>query len=257
MKTTIKFEDYEALVSNIIKCFKKECYEILRSHKEFTEKYDKMFSIEARPSALIFVEDEILSQNKKDKDGKRIGWKEPMFSKKDIINTYNKEIYERQNTPAKAYCSYIFDDEGNAVIKELRIQLNYDFLNATVLSNLYRITEYYDVVIKSWAQHECGHILDYIISFDGLSKKVIDKEENEIIKARKAYSKWWKDNRDKNGNLTPELETQRLKMYFEIPCEAKADMLGGVDREKVIAYTLKNKNRRVVTVMKSKTVKMK
>ena len=150
--------------------------------------------------------------------------------------------------------SYAFED-GKLVIKQLEIVLNYDILIKDVLLNLYRINDYYEIVIRTWARHEAGHILDYIMSFAGQSPSKVNKLNSESDKARREYHKWFKTMLGKDAFLPPELERQRLEMYFEIPCEARADQLGGVDRIKAIDYSMADSGKRVIATLKSKTVK--
>ena len=255
MKTTIKFDDFKNVTNAIIHGFIDTVNEVLNARPDvFTEDYKKIFSCHACPSDLIFMEDEILSVKTR-AEKKRSKWEEKVFSRKDLAEIYNKgNATERANTPAKAHMSYAFE-EGKLVIKQLEVVLNLDILVKDVLLNLYRINDYYETIIRTWAKHEAGHILDYIMSYAGQSPSKVGKLNSESDKARREYHKWFKEMLGKDAFLPPELEKQRLEMYFNIPCEARADILGGVDRNTAIEFSMADSGKRVIATFKSKTVK--
>lgn len=255
MKTTIKFDDFKNITNAIIHGFCETVNETLASRPEvFTEEYKKIFSCNACPSDLIFVEDEVLSKKIKNDKGEEAAWEDKVYSRKDIAVIYNKgDLLARDNTPAKAHMGYTFED-GKLVIKRLEVVLNYDILVKDVLLNLYRINDYYEKVIRTWAKHEAGHILDYILSFVDKTPAQVKKLDGESAKARKEYSKWFKTALGKERCLPPELERQRLEMYFNIPCEARADILGGVDRNGCIDFSMADFGKRVIATIKSKSV---
>lgn len=255
MKTTIKFDDFKSVTNAIIHGFCDTVKETLNARPEvFTEEFQKIFSCNACSSDLIFVEDEILSKKVKNDKGEPANWEDKVFSRKDIAVIYNKgDILTRDNTPAKAHMGYTFE-EGKLVIKRLEVVLNLDTLVKDVLLNLYRINDYYETVIRTWAKHEAGHILDYILSFVGKTPAQVKKLDGESNKARKEYTKWYKTMLGKENFLPPELERQRLEMYFNIPCEARADILGGVDRKKSIDFSMADSGKRIIATIKSKSV---
>lgn len=256
-KTVIKFEDFRSVIGSCIAFLKEETCAKLNEHSDvFTDKYKKMFDVAVIPSALMFTEDELLHVPRKDKDGNKVKWEDVTYSKKEIASIYNKGIPERMRTPAKAHMEYAFNDQGLLEIKGLYITINLDILKTEILTNLYDINRFIDITLKGWVHHECGHILDYILSYEGKKRSVVDKLNKEDSKARKEYNAWIKSVMPKGSKfLPPELDRQRINMYFTIPCEARADTLGGVDRNKIIDYMFEDDKYRIIATIKSKTVK--
>lgn len=257
-KVSIKFEDFKTVVNACAKYLSDEINRTLDSRPDiFTAKHRKIFSSAVLPSALLFTEDELLFVSRKNKDGEKVKWDEPTYSKKEIAHIYNQGRVERQRTPAKANMAYKFVD-GKLQITDLSISVNYDILKTDILLNLYRINDFVECALKTWARHEAGHILDYILSYEGKPKSVLDKSVREENKAQKEYKAWIKSVMPKGQLLLPpELERQRVDMYFNMPQEARADILGGVDRRKANDFMFNQDGYRIVATIKSKPVKIK
>lgn len=81
-------------------------------------------------------------------------------------------------------------------------------------------------------RHELGHMLDFM--------QFIDCDENDYIRARAeqdAYDReYWEWVNDHMKDTTQE---ERLRRYYNIPCEAIANKLGGVDTDELIDVELK------------------
>ena len=253
-KITIRFDDLTHLYESCSNYLKAETMRTLESHPDiFTKKYQKMFDVSILTSVLMFTEEEILNKQFKDKDGKNLSWKEKVYSKNDIADIYNKGITDRLCTPAKAHMRY-YETDGKIDIQDLYITINADILKKAILRNLWRMIEFQDVLLKSWARHEAGHILDYILT-DGTSVK----EHNKVCRiddaAKKKLKNWRKSVMPKGKIYLPDdLEAQYSKMYFECPSEARADTLGGVDRQAVLEFE-KAEKYVVSATIKSKIVK--
>lgn len=254
---TTTFDDFRHVIESCCNYLRRMCTETLESHPDiFTEKYKKIFHVDIIPAALMFVEDELLNKKMLDKDGKKIPWKELAFSKQDIAKIYNAGVSDRLVTPAKAHMSANYDDKGIVQITDLCISINYDILKSHILRNLYRICDFQDIILKSWAQHEAGHILDYILSYDGQPKSRLEKDNKIAAKAIKEHKAWIKSVMPKGSIVLPEdLEKQRIKQYFEMPQESRADQLGGVDRQKVTDWQFLEKEYRITATIKCKKVK--
>jgi hypothetical protein len=258
-KFTIHFEDFECVIESTAAFIKNEIMDVLNSRPDiFTEKYQKMFSIDILPSALMFTEDELLTRPMKTAEGKTAGWKDKAFSKEEIAKIYNSDKGDRHSTPAKAHMRWKNND-GILEISDMYIAINYDILKISVLRHLYDIIRYQDIVLRSWARHEAGHILDYIMLFDGKPVSVIKKDDKICNKAKKELNEFKKSvGYDTNKKaLTREVDRQLEEMYFNMPQEARADTLGGVDRKKVIDYCFEyaDKDMKVIATIKSKIVK--
>lgn len=238
----MKIYNYQHFMRNVIQAFKDEALKVLKSFPEFTEEYEKIFHVEAVPSAVIFIEDEVINiKNKKN------------FTRKFIINTYNDGILMRATTPCKAHMYSKTDDKGNIKIVELCIRINYDVLLVDAIKHLHEITEYINVVIKDHARHEAGHIIDYIKTYPGQPVEKLQKDTEQYVKDSNEWLEWWKTISD-NGTkrLTKEQDKERLLKYFSMPTEALADKYGGVNREKNIDYVLSKVDQVVDIVIKSK-----
>ena len=257
-KLSITFEDFRSVINACAKILRDEVYKTLDAHPDvFTPRHRKMFEVAILPSALVFTEDELLYVHRKNKDGEKVKWDEVTYSKKEIAQIYNKGRVERMRTPAKANMSYKFED-GKLIITDLYISVNYDVLKTDLLLNLYRVNDFVECALKTWARHEAGHILDYILSYEGKPRSVLDKSLREEKKAQKEYNNWTKSVMPKGEILLPpELEKQRVDMYFNMPQEARADMLGGVDRRKANEFMFNQDGYRIVATIKSKPVKIK
>lgn len=240
----MKIHNYQYFMRSVIAAFRDEALKVLKSFPEFTEEYEKIFHVEAVPSAVVFIEDEIINSNHDKKN----------FSRKFIINTYNDGILMRATTPCKAHMYSKTDDKGKIKIVELVIRINYDVLLVDALKHLHEINQYINVVIKDHARHEAGHIIDYIKRYEGQSPELLKKDTEQYIKDSNEWLDWWKSISD-NGSksLTKEQDKERLLKYFSIPTEALADQYGGVDREKNIDYVLSKTGQIVDIVIKSKT----
>lgn len=236
-----KIIEYGDLMKNILGTFRKEVYDCLGEHPDvFTDAYREMFHVDVVPSAVIFIEDELLPMEKKS------------FSRKMIINTYNDGLLMRTTTPCCAHmgCKEV---DGKLKIVRLFIKVNYDIMVLDVLKHLPDLSLWVDAVLKTHARHEAGHILDYILSFDGKKPEVLKKNKEESRKAKDEWLTWWKTiSEDGRKALPKEQEKERLTKYFNLPDEISADTLGTVDRAKAIDYMVNSSDKCIDVVIKTK-----
>jgi hypothetical protein len=225
----VKIFNHAKLIRQLEDIFCDEVERILDMYPDiFTKHYKDMFHVTFTNPTIIFIEDELLNDNKDKKS----------FSRKFIVNTYNNGAMERATTPCKAHL-YGKSEKGNLVITRLDIRVDTNNLAKEALRHIWDIDNWIEHVLKVHAQHETGHILDYILSYDNKPDSELQKMIDEGKKFRKEWVSWWKTMSNDGKDVLPvEQERERLERYFNIPPESRADQLGKVDRKSSIDYQM-------------------
>lgn len=121
------------------------------------------------------------------------------------------------------------DGENYFKLTELTINVDYDDLANVLVNNLENLELIHEMVLLD-IRHEVGHLMDYV-SWEKLTVKTFRelRKENEAAK-----DEYFKKYYDRDGAPKKEIsERERsLHYYIDIPFEANADSLSGVDRNR-------------------------
>lgn len=208
------------------KIFKDEVYKAIEENQEiFTPEVMKKFKIYSLTSASIFANKLLL--------GKRHTVR---YGPNQINDVFDKFLERDLCVPFRAMVNFGPDENGRVKIYHLLLIINIDELTYGILSNLYRLDTYMEK-IKYDARHEVGHLIDYLINMNGCPFDDVVRRDIEEDRLKDEYYKWKineENNFDENGSDEDwsKLQKEMSERYFRLPAEERADLYGGVDRQK-------------------------
>ena len=237
----VKIFDFTTLKQQLENIICAEVHKVLESYPDvYTQRHKDMFKIVFTRTSIMFIEDELLNNDKKS------------FSRKFIINKYNEGIMERNSKPMIARLRGDTDKKGHICIKALEIVVNNDLIIENALFNMWDIDNWIESVLKSSARHEAGHIIDFIKSYDGKKASTLAKDNKKQHEATEEWRKWCREITDNFSRpFTDDEWRESFERYFRIPGESIADMYGNVDRNKCIEYQIKSTHYKVNVVIKT------
>ena len=137
----------------------------------------------------------------------------------------------------KAFYIADADDDDKLVISKLGIIINESALTSDILSSIGWLDDFIEI-IKIDAMHEVGHIMDYVMSLDGMNRTDYLNQLNEETELKQNHYKWCdeqeKDMYKKTLEERLEIFKRTTTEYYKLPPELRADTLAGIDRGKYI-----------------------
>jgi hypothetical protein len=153
----------------------------------------------------------------------------------ELIDHVEGYITKRVGSTALTETSWSNDKNNIMHIKHIRVIIKIDALRAFIVNNLQMLPIVVDEFTNVTPCHEIGHVIDHIQTIEGKNydeyREKIENPDNEELDN---YYKWKKefyktvDDHDFEGMR---LMTQK---YYQCQCEARADILGGVDRNAML-----------------------
>ena len=137
----------------------------------------------------------------------------------------------------KAFYIADADDDDKLVLSKLGIIINESALASDIVSSIGWLDDFIEI-IKIDAMHEVGHIMDYVMSLDGMNRTdYLNQVNEEAVLKQKHYE--WCDEQEKDvykKTLKERLEVfkRTTTEYYKLPPELRADTLAGIDRGKYI-----------------------
>ena len=129
------------------------------------------------------------------------------------------------------------DDDDKLVLTKLGIIINESALASDILSSIGWLDDFIEIM-KIDAMHEVGHIMDYVLSLDGINRVDYLNKVNEENMIEQEHFKWCAEQEKDVYKKTLEERLEIFKMtdtkYYQLPPELRADTLAGIDRGKYI-----------------------
>ena len=151
-----------------------------------------------------------------------------------LVNEYWKR-WGRVNF--KAFYIADADDNDKLVLSKLGIIINESALTSDILSSIGWLDDFVEI-IKIDAMHEVGHIMDYVMSLDGMNRTDYLNQSTEETELKQEFFKWCNEQEKDIHKKTLEERLEIFKMvdtkYYQLPAESRADILAGIDRGKYI-----------------------
>ena len=133
---------------------------------------------------------------------------------------------------------YIADaDDDKLVLSKLGIIINESALASDIVSSIGWLDDFIEI-IRIDAMHEVGHIMDYVMSLDGMNRTDYLNQVNEEAMLKQKHYEWCdeqeKDIYKKTLKERLEIFKRTTTEYYKLPPELRADTLAGIDRGKYI-----------------------
>ena len=152
-----------------------------------------------------------------------------------LVNEYWKR-WGRVNFKA-FYIANTTDDNDKLVLSKLGIIINQSSLASDILSSIGWLDDFIEI-IKIDAMHEVGHIIDYVMSLDGMNRIDYLNQSTEEDELKQKHFKWCDEQEKDMYKKTLEERLEIFKRvdaeYYKLPPELRADTLAGIDRGKYI-----------------------
>ena len=225
-------KDANRITDQFIDHFTEVVNKVLDESPIITKKWRKMIKIFPVSNSLHFVSTITRGCTKKE------------FDKKFLIEQHKDYNTRWEHKPYLTNVEYYIDEEGIMHIDGIFILIKYNVVAQQILDNLDRL----DVVKQIYevdAHHEAGHVMDFISLIDGVkfedyyknTGKPDDDATDEYYKWREETVKAFFDRHEDVDTETMRLITEK---YYKLPAEERADILGGVDRQKFINLVYDN-----------------
>ena len=176
--------------------------------------------------------DGIKSITEKDTSSDRYGTKK-LYK---LVNEYWKR-WGRVNFKAFYIANTAAADDDKLVLSKLGIIINESALTSDILSSIGWLDDFIEI-IKIDAMHEVGHIMDYVMSLDGMNRIDYLNQSTEETELKQEFFKWCDEQEKDMYKKTLEERLEIFKRidakYYQLPPELKADTLAGIDRGKYI-----------------------
>jgi hypothetical protein len=151
---------------------------------------------------------------------------------KKLLNEFQR--YNNDDVDVSMWANYKTDLE-NGIVKttDLSIDINFEVLRADIVYNL-EMLELVEENYRLSLRHEVGHIMDYILNFNGRPAD----EVRDIIKKykddkEKYYQKFYE--KDMSGRKKEYSEEERMRYYYtEIEGERTANELSNANVDRMI-----------------------
>jgi hypothetical protein len=210
--------------------FVKQVNEIINAHADIlTPEIMKRTDFKIISRNALF--DGIESITEKDTSSDRYGRKK-LYR---LVNEYWKR-WGRVNFKA-FYIANADDDDGKLVLSKLGIIINESALTSDILSSIGWLDDFIEI-IKIDAMHEVGHIMDYVMSLDGMNRVDYLNRLNEETELKQKHFKWCDEQEKDMYKKTLEERLEIFKRadaeYYKLSPELRADTLAGIDRGKYI-----------------------
>ena len=184
--------------------------------------------------------DGIKSITEKDTSSDRYGTKK-LYK---LVNEYWKR-WGRVNFKAFYIADTADADDDKLVLSKLGIIINESALASDILSSIGWLDDFIEI-IKIDAMHEVGHVMDYVMSLDGMNRVDYLNQLNEETELKQKHYKWCdeqeKDMYKKTLEERLEIFKRTTTEYYKLPPELRADTLTGIDRGKYIDLLYKYEN---------------
>jgi hypothetical protein len=170
-----------------------------------------------------------------------------IFPSTDIYSTYFQfhEGHIRQDYVQNSFIKYKLQEISSdmamfysSYVQNGKIKIDQFFLEVLVMGFMYTVLngittpELLKRKLEITIRHEFGHMLDFL--------KFIDCDQDEYRRMMdeddRLYDEHWAYVREHNCDKYQE---ERLRRYYNIPCEAIANRLGGVNTDELIEIELK------------------
>lgn len=152
----------------------------------------------------------------------------------DHVQKYQEE-WVRRNALTTTY--YHEDKDGILHVDNIHILIKKDSIYQYIVENMYRLPMVVEELIDITPYHEAGHAIDNIQLIEGANAREYEEKFNKPDKeAYDQYYKWRKEFIETLSKDKFDVEGHKLnyKKYYQIPAEARADILGGIDRDAVL-----------------------
>lgn len=137
----------------------------------------------------------------------------------------------------KAFYIADADDNDKLVISKLGIIINESALAGDILLSIGWLDDFIEI-IKIDAMHEVGHVMDYVMSIDGMDRVDYINQFNVESELKQKHYKWCdeqeKDIYKKTLEERLEIFKRTTTEYYKLPPELRSDTLAGIDRGKYI-----------------------
>lgn len=176
------------------------------------------------------------------------------YSRKALVKAHKKYNTEWESKPYLTNVEFEIDENNIMHVTDIYILIKYDVINDQIITSLDMLDTLKEIYTID-ASHEVGHVLDFIELIDGANyDEVNEKVFIPDDKATKDYYKWKEDliKAEYESTGTISIDTMKLtsQKYYRLPAEARADIMGGVDRERAleIIYDKRKENGETVDI---------
>lgn len=222
-------EGYD-LVYRVIDTFKDEVYKAIDEHSDILtpklleEKHFRIFEVS---DLTHFVSRLVAHKSSSTK-----------YGIKQLENLAFEHEDRWSRVPYRTKTTYsVLDNKIN--IRCLYIAINISILPIEVFHNLHRFESYLEFT-KIDARHEVGHMLDSVMTYQGIPIDEFD-EKIEVDNAQMEEFQKWKheyvediSKKDLSPREIAIINKEFSSRYYKLQAEWRADTLGGVDRQKYL-----------------------
>lgn len=174
----------------------------------------------------------------------RTASKDAAIRRDELIEHVTKfqEKWTRRN--AVTCTEWHVDKKGIIHIDRIDVLIKLDSIRAQIISHMGELPVIINELLNVTPCHEAGHVIDHIQLMEGANyeeyEKNVNKPDNDAYDEYYKWRKEFEETLDEKGRIDVEGRRLMAQKYYQCPAEARADILGGIDREKELNVIYSN-----------------